>query len=301
MTNQPKVPRRSGVIPMTSDYGFKVTFGNPTLQKFICRALQALIQSPHRIQHVEFVPTVFEGSTKSGRSGIYDVVCTDETGQTFIVEMQRNAHAAFLNRLKFYTFQRFDTLVKKGNFDFGTIERIYGIGILGSQMTTLPNFHNILTLKNQDGIEVDDQLIYVTVELSKFRLTAKTVTTDLEKLIFMLKNAVEMTATKSKPAFLEEDWLKEAFIELDIRNMTPEQYESYMHHLANEAEEKRYDERLKMESEIKGKMQGKIEGKMEVKIEMIQSLLLDGIYPIERIAQTAKVPIDFVLEIKSKL
>jgi hypothetical protein len=41
------------LLPITSDYGFKVTFGNRVNTLFLRRALQALIQSPVHIVEVE--------------------------------------------------------------------------------------------------------------------------------------------------------------------------------------------------------------------------------------------------------
>ena len=43
-------------IPLISDYGFKVTFGNEHNTLFLRRALQAFIASPVPIEYVEFLP-----------------------------------------------------------------------------------------------------------------------------------------------------------------------------------------------------------------------------------------------------
>ncbi|MCE7922784.1 MAG: hypothetical protein DYG98_06990 [Haliscomenobacteraceae bacterium CHB4] len=42
------------LLPITSDYGFKVTFGNRTNTLFLRKALQALIQSSVPIIEIEF-------------------------------------------------------------------------------------------------------------------------------------------------------------------------------------------------------------------------------------------------------
>lgn len=139
-------------IPFTSDYGFKVTFGNENNTVFLKRALEALLQLRYAIKDIVFSKTTFDGLTDESRSGIYDVVCTDECGDTFIVEMQVQANAFFLNRLQFYAFQRFDILVKKGKFDFNIKEKIYCIAFLGANIFDVPSYHNTISLKNQDNI-----------------------------------------------------------------------------------------------------------------------------------------------------
>ena len=118
-------PLEYDFIPFTSDYGFKVTFGNEKNTIFLKRALQALLQLPYAIREITFSKVTFEGLHKESRSGIYDMICIDECGNTFIVEMQAIAKSFFLNRLQFYAFQHFDNLVQKGKFDFNIQEKIY--------------------------------------------------------------------------------------------------------------------------------------------------------------------------------
>lgn len=252
----------TGFIPFTSDYGFKVTFGNEKNTVFLKRALQALLQLPYAISEITFSKTTFEGLLEESRSGIYDMICTDEDGDTFIVEMQGQAKSFFLNRLQFYAFQRFDNLVKKGKFDFNINikEKIYCIAILGTNISDVPTFHNTIFLKNQDGIEFSNAIQYVTVELEKFNLSAEEVQTDLEKLIFTIKNAHKMTTTAEKPLFWEEDWLNIPMGELDIRTMSPERYEAYQYWLVHQADMARFEREQKERIE-KSKIEGKIEGK----------------------------------------
>jgi predicted transposase/invertase (TIGR01784 family) len=310
-------------IPFTSDYGFKVTFGNEKNTVFLKRALQALLKLPYAIQEIVFSKATFDGLIKDSRSGIFDMVCTDERGDTFIVEMQGQAKSFFLNRLQFYAFQRFDILVKKGKFDFDIKEKIYCIAIIGTNINDTPSYHNMLSLKNQDGVEFSNSIQYVTVELEKFTLKVEEVKTDLEKLIFTIKNAHIMTATAEKPTFWEEDWLNIPLGELDIRTMSPERYEAYQYWLVHQAEEERWkNERERAERELSDKQiefsnrekellnkerellerTARIENsKIEGKIEIIKELLREGLLPLSSIAKVAHVSEEFVLNIKNEL
>ncbi len=283
-------------IPFTSDYGFKVTFGNENNTVFLKRALKALLQLRYAIKEIIFSKTTFDGLIKDSRSGIFDMICTDERGDAFIVEMQGLAKAFFLNRLQFYAFQRFDFLVKKGKFDFNIKEKIYCIAILGTNISDVTSYHNTISLKNQDGIEFSNAIQYVTVELEKFNLSVEELQTDLEKLIFTIKNAHKMTAAKEKPAFWEEDWLNIPMGELDIRTMSPERYEAYQYWLVHQADMERL-EREQRESTEKAKIEGKIEGK----IEIIKELIKEGLLPISSIAKVAHVSEGYVLKIQEEL
>ncbi len=48
-------------ISFTSDYGFKATFGNESNQVFLCKALQAMIDSGNAIEEVIFDKNTFDG------------------------------------------------------------------------------------------------------------------------------------------------------------------------------------------------------------------------------------------------
>ena len=110
-------------ISILSDYGFKVTFGNESDTTFLKKALQALINSPTPITNE------MAALTSDSRSGIYDLACVDEKGSHFIVEMQLSEYPEFIQRMKFYALHRFNTMVKKGNYKFEKLPKIYCIGI----------------------------------------------------------------------------------------------------------------------------------------------------------------------------
>ncbi len=69
---------------------------------YLRRALQALIKSDIPIKEVKFDKNTFEGITQDGRSGIFDLACTDENENHFIVEMQYGDAPSFIQRMKFY-------------------------------------------------------------------------------------------------------------------------------------------------------------------------------------------------------
>lgn len=57
-------------------------------------------------------------------------------------------------------------------------------------------------------------MTFVTVELDKFSKAENEVQTDLDKLIFTMKNLHSYTETSQFPKFWTEDWLKKQFQKL---------------------------------------------------------------------------------------
>ncbi|CAN5132008.1 Rpn family recombination-promoting nuclease/putative transposase [soil metagenome] len=273
-------------ISILSDYGFKVTFGNESDTRFLRRALQALIQSPVAIAKVEFIESEIPGLTKDSRSGIYDIACVDETGNQFIVEMQLSKYADFIQRMKFYSFYRLNTLIRKGKYRFEGLPKIYCIGILAVNIFShITDYHNIAILKNEKGELIDDQTTFITVELAKFKKRLTSVQTDLDKLIYTMKTIHKATKPKQFPQFWNEEWLEAAIKELDTRAMTPEKRMAYEMTISANA--------LAIKNEQK-----RIE---EVKIAAIQKALKSQKLTVEEIADFNDVSVDFVLSIKQEL
>ena len=273
-------------ISILSDYGFKVTFGNESDTRFLRRALQALIQSPVAIAKVEFIESEIPGLTKDSLSGIYDIACVDETGNQFIVEMQLSKYPDFIQRMKFYSFYRLNTLIRKGKYRFEGLPKIYCIGILAVNIFShITDYHNIAILKNEKGELIDDQTTFITVELAKFKKRLTSVQTDLDKLIYTMKTIHKATKPKQFPQFWNEEWLEAAIKELDTRAMTPEKRMAYEMTISANA--------LAIKNEQK-----RIE---EVKIAAIQKALKSQKLTVEEIADFNDVSVDFVLSIKQEL
>jgi predicted transposase/invertase (TIGR01784 family) len=272
-------------IPIISDYGFKATFGNETNTLFLRIALQALIKSEIAIKEVKFDKNTFEGITQDGRSGIFDLACTDENNNHFIVEMQFGEEPNFVQRMKFYALHKFNAMVKKGKFDYSLLPKIYCVAILANNIFPFVDFHTIANLRNQSGELFDEQLTFVTIELDKFTLNENNCKTDLEKLIYTMKTIHTVTQPIQFPKFWNEEWLKIAIDELDSRKMTPDEKASFEILVARNAEA------VKAETRKINLEKGKI----------IKNLLVDGEMNEAKIAKMVGVSIEFVKKVKQNI
>ncbi len=279
-------------IPIISDYGFKATFGNETNTLFLRRALQALIKSEIPIKEVKFDKNTFEGITQDGRSGIFDLACTDENDNHFIVEMQYGEAPYFVQRMKFYALHKFNAMVKRGKFDYGTLTKIYCVAILANDILPYSQFHTIANLRNEQGELIDEQLTFITIELDKFTLQEVDCETDLQKLVYTMKTLHTVTQPIQFPKFWDEEWLKVAIDELDSRKMTPDEKASLEILIARNAEA--------VKAESKKIQEAREAENLAVKTETIMNALSMGL-TIEQSAKLANVSIDFVLSVQKQL
>jgi predicted transposase/invertase (TIGR01784 family) len=267
-------------IPIISDYGFKATFGNESDSLFLRTALQALIKSDTPIREVQFDKNAFEGLTIDSRSGVFDLSCTDDSGNQFIVEMQLGHTPHFVQRMKFYTLHKFNTLVERGEFDYANLPKIYTIALLEQNILPTAHFHTVANLRSEAGEIIDRQMTFITVELAKFKKQAVNIETDLDKLVYTMKT-IHTAEPTQYPAFWNEEWLRRAIDELDTRKMTPEKRAYFARVTAANAEA------------VKAEKQ-RIE---EVKIEAIQNALQEGL-TIDLIARINGVSPDYVLSVQ---
>ena len=268
-------------IPIISDYGFKATFGNEANTLFLRKALQALIKSDVVIREVKFDKNTFEGITQDGRSGIFDLACTDENGNHFIVEMQYGDAPNFVQRMKFYSLHKFNAMVKKGKFDYSILEKIYCVGILANNVNLYEDYHNVSNLRNEQGELIDEQMTFVTVELDKFTLQEIDCQTDLQKLIYTMRTIHTVTQPTQFPQFWNEEWLKVAIDELDSRKMTPDEKASLEILIARNAEAVNKEKRQLQKS--------------------VTNLLALNLLTVEQIATSLGVSVDFILSVQRQL
>jgi predicted transposase/invertase (TIGR01784 family) len=246
-------------VSMLSDYGFKVTFGNETDTTFLRRAIQALIKSETAIEKVEFNKNELTAITKGSRGGLYDVICTDEKGQRFIIEMQVGSLKYFIHRAKFYGFYHFNSQIKRGQYRFDDLKKIYVISILaGIVYPEIQEYHHEACLRNQHGELIDDQITFILVELGKWNKSieeAEKENLDIDKLLHLMKMTHELTLEENKavgfkyPSFFEEDWIQKAIQELDLRQMSPEKRAMIEMQLMQEAQLAYHYEEMKQKAE----------------------------------------------------
>jgi predicted transposase/invertase (TIGR01784 family) len=267
-------------VPITSDYGFKATFGNESHPLFLKKALQALIKSKTPIKHINYVKNAFEGLTIDSRSGIYDVACTDENDNHFIVEMQMGHSPNFIQRMKFYGLHKLNVLVKKGEFNYAKLPKIYCVALLEKNILPYTDYHSIVNLRNEKGELIDSQMTFVIAELDKFNKIESEVETDLDKLLWIMKN-LHKTQPMALPIFINEDWLKQAIGDLDTRQMSIEERYAYEYALAANAEVVNADRQKNR--------------------AMVEKMLRRGkLTPLE-ISEDLGLDIDFVLSIQNQI
>ena len=126
------------INPFT-DVGFKRIFGQEINKDLLIDFLNALLDGERQVKDIKFLNKELLPIFESDRGLIYDVYCTDENGEQFIVEMQNKEHVNFRERTVYYLSQAISRQGEKGvdwKFD---LKAVYGVFFLNFSMTNLPH------------------------------------------------------------------------------------------------------------------------------------------------------------------
>lgn len=264
------------INPFT-DYGFKRLFGEEPNKDLLLDFLNELLKEEEgKITELSYLPNEKLPISVGDRRAIFDIYCTNEKGEKFIVEMQKAEQKFFKDRTIFYsTFPIQEQARNKDRFWDFELKSVYTIGILDFEFEESdPNkYRHDVKLTEQENKKVFyDKLNYIYLEMPKFQKTEKELETRFDKWMFVLKNLPKLDKI---PVELKEKIFLRLFETAEIAKLNPDEYQQY------EASVNAYRDIFNIQNtsfekgEIKGHIKGKIEGKKEGKIEIAKEMIKD--------------------------
>ena len=242
-----------------TDFGFKKLFGSELNKELLIGFLNALFEEAKqlpddRILDVKYLNNEQLGRSPYDRKAVFDVLCETEKGAKFHLEMQNVFQEFFIDRTIYYATFPIQSMAKKDSAEEGRwnfqLQRLYSVNLLnftfrkdkkkdadGSDKETIVNeiseddLMHCVMLKN---IKTDkifyDKLIFIYLEMPKFKKPIEECKTFYEKWLFVLQN---LTRLMERPKELQERVFKRLFEQAEIANYTPEEHEAYEVSLKN--------------------------------------------------------------------
>ena len=271
------------INPFT-DVGFKRIFGQEINKDLLIDFLNALLEGERRVKDIRFLDKELIPIYEKDRSLIYDIYCTDENGEQFIVEMQNREHVNFRERTIYYLSQAIARQGERGVDWKFSLKAVYGVFFLNFQLTQLPHkLRTDIILADRDTHEqFSDKMRYIFLELPSFTKEENECETDFERWIYVLKNmeTLQRLPFKARNAVFQR--LEQI---VDIAAMSKEDRMKYDESI------KVYRDRLAvMEFE---RLKGVEEGRAETNLNVIRNLKQMGLAP-EFIAQATGLSVDEV-------
>ena len=214
------------INPFT-DFGFKKLFGEEAHKGLLVDFLNALLPPKHRITNLEYAKNEAAGETVIDRRAVFDIACTGENGERFIVELQKAKQNFFKDRSVFYaTFPIREQAERGSAWDF-ELAAVYCIGVLDfvfDEDRDNTDYLHTVQLKNQHDIVFYDKLTFVYLEMPKFTKSEAELTNHTDKWLYVIKH---LSSLEHIPASLQERIFEQAFEAAEIAQFNPAQQQAY--------------------------------------------------------------------------
>ena len=191
------------VNPYT-DFGFKKLFGTELNKELLISFLNALLPEREQIMDVTYLNTEHLSDQPVERRAVFDVYCTNEKGERFLVEMQRGEQQFFKDRSLYYATFPIREQARRGNDWDYQLKAVYVIGILNFTMDDCADSYYRREVKLMDTRTKDvffDKLTFVYLEMPKFNKTESELETMFDKWLFVLRN---LSRLMERPVALQE-------------------------------------------------------------------------------------------------
>lgn len=259
------------VNPFT-DFGFKKIFGEEASKPLLIDFLNSLLPEKNRIADLSFRNGEQLGTTEPDRKAIYDIYCRTESGERFIVELQKAKQNYFKDRTIYYSTFPIREQAEKGDWNYN-LKAVYCIGILDftfddyeSEPERSEVVHTI-QLKNQNNKVFYEKLTYIYLEMPNFRKTEDELSSRLDKWLYFIKHLEDF---QNIPAIFRDEVFTRAFEKAELAKLAPEEMDSYERSLKIFRDNKAVFDYATETAFDEGIEAGKMSGKIEVAKAMLQ-------------------------------
>lgn len=266
-----------------TDFAFKKLFGTEINKDLLISFLNALLQGREEIKEITYLNTEHLGTQEYDRRAVFDVYCTNEKGEYFLVEMQKGEQQFFKDRSLYYSTFAIREQAPRGEWDYG-LKGIYTIGILNFTIfDDDADYRHEVKLMDVVTKEVFyDKLTFIYLEMPKFAKTAGELETLFDKWLYVIKN---LATLMERPAILQEKVFARLFEAAEIAKFDKVERREYEESLKNyrdwfsvmkTAREKGHQKGLE-EGREEGRKEGREEGANEKALDIARQMKRSGV------------------------
>lgn len=217
------------INPLT-DFGFKKLFGSEPNKELLIDFLNQILPNNHRIKELNYSKNEQIGQTDLDRKAIFDLYCIGESGERFIVEVQKAKQNFFKDRSVYYASFPIQEQARKGHWDY-RLQPVYTVGILDfifDDHKQDPDLVHLIELKNQNGEVFYEKLKFIYIELPKFTKKADELETQFDRWLYVFRHLSELN---NRPQQLQNRIFQKLFEVAEIAKFSPAEREAYQESL----------------------------------------------------------------------
>ncbi|KGE84861.1 Rpn family recombination-promoting nuclease/putative transposase [Phaeodactylibacter xiamenensis] len=213
------------INPLT-DFGFKKLFGTEPNKVLLIDFLNQILPKRHKIKDLSYSRNEQMGLNELDRKAVFDLYCIGESGERFIVEIQKAKQNYFKDRSIYYSSFPIQEQAKKGEWNY-RLEPVYTVGILDFVFDDHKSDNELLhivELKNQKCEVFYDKLKFIYIELPKFKKSEEELESHFDKWLYVFKHLSDL---QDRPKRLQDKIFERLFEAAEIAKFTPEEREAY--------------------------------------------------------------------------
>jgi len=176
------------------DIGFKRLFAAQQNTDFSISFINHVLEGKRQVVSLEVLKNEYPGDTFLEGGVVIDMVCKDENGRFFLVEMQRKLQANFKERSLFYASRLITEQAPRGNRKQWAyaLKDVYVIALL-EEFTIGTDaddswLHDIALVHTGTGKVFSERLAFTYIEFCNFSKTVEQLASGLEQWIYALKH-----------------------------------------------------------------------------------------------------------------
>lgn len=249
------------VNPLT-DFGFKKLFGTEPNKALLIDFLNQVLPERHWIKELTYLKNEHLAGNDLDRKAIFDLYCTSESGERFIVELQKAKQNYFKDRSLYYASFPIQEQAKKGEWDY-RLDPIYTVGILDfvfDDHRSENELLHVVELKNQRCEVFYDKLKFIYIELPKFRKTEEELATHFDKWLYVFRYLSQL---QDQPKVLQEKIFQKLFEAAEIARFTPKEREIYEDSLKYYRDIKNVVDTAREEGKEEGREEGERQSRLQ--------------------------------------
>lgn len=303
--------RDNGVMNPFVDWGFKYLFGTERSKKNLLGFLNLLLDLQSPIVDLQYLNNESIPLDKDGRECVFDILCKDENGEKYLIEVQNAGIGYMQNRMIYYACRLVDKMGEQGKDWKYNFNKVYSICLMNYTYEEHPVLRRDFVLC-EPGTEniLSDKLNFVMLQLPCLdKDYLNECDFFYEKLLYLLVKMKEgmKTIEQLKQEVYEHglnEHIKEVFLgvleDADVASLSPKEREVY------DIQLKRYRDNhacldYAIENGIKqgiekGIKQGIAQGKELSKIEVAKSMKDDGV-DFAIISKYTGIPVEDIIKL----
>lgn len=275
-----------------TDFGFKKLFGEEKNKHLLISFLNDLLGDKDHIADLSFKNTEHLPDGGISRKAIFDVYCTNDQGEHFIVELQKAKQNYFKDRTVFYSTFPIQQQSQKGDWDF-QLKAVYCVGILdfvfNDDKNSIDVIHTV-QLKNQHNQVFYDKLKFIYVEMPQFDKTLEQLDNHCDRWLYFIKNLADL---QHIPELFKGDVIYQGFEAAKIAALDAKDRERYQNSL------KEYRD---LYSVMKtAKQEGIEQGEVNSSIASAKHLIPMKVLTDQQIADTVRLPVEQIKQLREAL